>query len=262
MANSYYNRYASFPAGTAARGSEVTAEYDLVVGGFNAVEADVETINAAISGLQVGDPPGFGTTIDTRWYATDTSSSSTTYTCSQGASGTEAIPEGYTIHFIANNNNTGASTLQITDTTDGALPIYKVTGGIYAELDADDITTLSPVMLTKVGTQWVLRTQRQQSIASGTVLAFGGSTIPDDYLLCYGQAVSRITYADLFSVISTTYGVGDGSSTFNLPDLRGKTPMGIDDMGGTPANVEAPFKVANFSPDPELPVTVNWIIRT
>jgi microcystin-dependent protein len=55
-------------------------------------------------------------------------------------------------------------------------------------------------------------------------------------LLCAGQAVSRTTYAALFAVVGTTYGAGDGSTTFNLPDLRGRFPLGKDDMGGSSAN--------------------------
>lgn len=54
---------------------------------------------------------------------------------------------------------------------------------------------------------------------TGTVLPFAGSTTPNGYLLCDGSAVSRSTYANLFKVIGTTYGAGDGSSTFNLPNL-------------------------------------------
>jgi microcystin-dependent protein len=71
---------------------------------------------------------------------------------------------------------------------------------------------------------------------TASLLPFAGTTSPDNWLLCSGQAVSRTTYAALFAVIGTTYGVGDGSTTFNLPDLRGRTPVGKDDMGGTPAN--------------------------
>jgi microcystin-dependent protein len=70
----------------------------------------------------------------------------------------------------------------------------------------------------------------------GVVLPFAGTSAPTGWLLCGGQAVSRTTYADLFAAISTTYGVGDGSTTFNLPDLRGRVPAGKDDMGGTAAN--------------------------
>lgn len=57
------------------------------------------------------------------------------------------------------------------------------------------------------------------SVPVGTVLVFAGSTAPTGYLLCDGSAVSRTTYSALFSVIGTTYGVGDGSSTFNLPNF-------------------------------------------
>ena len=62
----------------------------------------------------------------------------------------------------------------------------------------------------------------------GAIMPFGGGSVPDDYLLCNGQAVSRTTYAQLFSVIGTNYGVGDGSTTFNVPNLKGKVPVGYD----------------------------------
>lgn len=70
---------------------------------------------------------------------------------------------------------------------------------------------------------------------TGTVLPFAGTTAPTDWLLCFGQAVSRTTYANLFAAIGTTYGAGDGSTTFNLPDLRGRVAAGKDDMGGAAA---------------------------
>lgn len=56
----------------------------------------------------------------------------------------------------------------------------------------------------------------------GVINAFGGTTAPDGWLLCQGQAISRTDYADLFAVIGTAFGSGDGSTTFNLPDLRGE----------------------------------------
>lgn len=60
----------------------------------------------------------------------------------------------------------------------------------------------------------------------GVINPFAGSTAPTGYLLCNGSAVSRTEYSSLFDVVGTTYGVGDGSTTFNLPDLRGKIPVG------------------------------------
>lgn len=69
------------------------------------------------------------------------------------------------------------------------------------------------------------------SLPSGAVQEFAGSTAPEGWLMCDGAEISRTTYAALFSVIGTTYGVGDGSTTFNLPDLRGEFIRGLDNMG-------------------------------
>lgn len=60
----------------------------------------------------------------------------------------------------------------------------------------------------------------------GEIKPFAGSVIPTGWLLCDGSAISRTTYSDLFAVIGTTYGTGDGSTTFNLPDLRDRFPVG------------------------------------
>ena len=73
-------------------------------------------------------------------------------------------------------------------------------------------------------------------VPSGVILPFAGATAPDGFLLCAGQAVSRTIYFDLFAAIGTAYGAGDGSTTFNLPDLRGRAVFGKDDMGGSAAN--------------------------
>jgi len=70
----------------------------------------------------------------------------------------------------------------------------------------------------------------------GAVLDYAGTTAPTGWLFCYGQEISRTTYAALFTAISTTYGVGNGTTTFNVPDLRGRVVAGQDDMGGTSAN--------------------------
>lgn len=77
---------------------------------------------------------------------------------------------------------------------------------------------------------------RAAAIPVGTVQGYAGATAPEGWLLCYGQAVSRTTYADLFTVIGTTYGSGDGSTTFNIPDRRGRVGVGKDNMGGVSAN--------------------------
>ena len=63
---------------------------------------------------------------------------------------------------------------------------------------------------------------------SGVILPFGGSTAPSGWLLCNGSAISRTTYAELFAAIGTLHGSGDGSTTFHLPDYRGRFLRGAD----------------------------------
>lgn len=65
-------------------------------------------------------------------------------------------------------------------------------------------------------------------IAAGFVQVYVGSTPPPGWMFCTGAAISRTTYAELFSVIGTTFGIGDGSTTFNLPDYRGRAIFGMD----------------------------------
>lgn len=69
----------------------------------------------------------------------------------------------------------------------------------------------------------------------GTILDYAGSTAPSGFLLCDGAAVSRSTYSGLFNLIGTTFGAGDGSTTFNVPDLRGRVGVGLDNLGGSDA---------------------------
>ena len=61
----------------------------------------------------------------------------------------------------------------------------------------------------------------------GSILPYGGATAPSGWMLCQGQAISRTIYSELFTVIGTSFGSGDGSTTFNLPDLREATTKGV-----------------------------------
>lgn len=81
-----------------------------------------------------------------------------------------------------------------------------------------------------------IATSGASGVPSGAISLYGGSTEPSGWLFCYGQAINRTTYSDLFTVIATTYGSGDGSTTFNLPDCRGRGLFGKDNMGGSSAN--------------------------
>lgn len=91
--------------------------------------------------------------------------------------------------------------------------------------------------LQTVGGQpaWAAGPAGGTGVPTGCVLPYSGAAAPSGYLLCDGTAVSRTTYSDLFAICGTAYGVGDGSTTFNLPDMRGRMAFGK----GTHTDVDA-----------------------
>jgi len=68
----------------------------------------------------------------------------------------------------------------------------------------------------------------ESGVPIGTVVPYAGSTVPTGWLMADGSAISRTTYSALFTAIGTTYGAGDGSTTFNLPSLKGRVSVGHD----------------------------------
>lgn len=66
------------------------------------------------------------------------------------------------------------------------------------------------------------------TVPAGVIVPYAGASAPSNWLLCDGTAVSRTTYSVLFAVTGTQFGSGNGTTTFNLPDLRGRVPVGID----------------------------------
>ena len=107
------------------------------------------------------------------------------------------------------------STLQANVTTTGT--VTRVVGG-------SSVTT-DPLYLSRSGTL--------KFFLPGAIFPFPSQQPPDGWLLCNGQEVSRRDYSDLFNVLNVTYGIGNGRTTFNLPDLRGRTIAGLESMGNT-----------------------------
>jgi microcystin-dependent protein len=68
-------------------------------------------------------------------------------------------------------------------------------------------------------------------VPTGGVIPFGGQIAPGGFLLCQGQAVSRATYATLFSIIGVSFGAGDGVTTFNIPNMINRFPRGVANAG-------------------------------
>lgn len=69
------------------------------------------------------------------------------------------------------------------------------------------------------------------ALPAGSMVDFAGTSAPGGWLMCDGSAISRTVYASLFAAVGTTYGTGDGSTTFNLPDFRGRFARYMDNMG-------------------------------
>ena len=88
-------------------------------------------------------------------------------------------------------------------------------------------------------------------IPTGVIMPYGGSIAPNGYLLCDGAAVSRTDYADLFAVIGTSYGTGDDSTTFNVPDLRECVPVGAGNSERSSSVLKAhdTYTVGQFKDD-------------
>ena len=124
---------------------------------------------------------------------------------------------------------TGSLPRNGTGAMQAALPMggFRITnlGSGSASTDATSLTQVEALIAAAV----VLASP------PGKLAAYAGPTAPTGWLLCYGQAVSRETYSALFAAIGTTWGAGDGSTTFNVPDFKGRTPFGKDDMGGSAA---------------------------
>jgi microcystin-dependent protein len=74
----------------------------------------------------------------------------------------------------------------------------------------------------------VYSTDLLNNLPIGTIMTYSASTSLTNWLICDGSAISRTTYSSLFSLIGTTYGIGNNSTTFNLPDLKGKTLVGFN----------------------------------
>jgi microcystin-dependent protein len=114
-----------------------------------------------------------------------------------------------------------------------------------AELAGNSGQNFEANNLTVAGTATINNATFSGTVSGITVLPVGSvfpyiaSSAPSGFLNCDGTAVSRTTYSDLFAVIGTSFGTGDGSTTFNLPDLRGRTVIGVGTGSGLTARTLA-----------------------
>jgi microcystin-dependent protein len=148
---------------------------------------------------------------------------------------TLAHMDGAMIAFTPHTGNSSPVTLNVDGL--GAKPLRTAPS---QELAVGTLVTGTPYAATYYNStgEWILRGSfAGADVPLGVALPFFCSTLPgSNFVLPSGQAISRTTYAVLFALMGTTYGAGDGSTTFNIPDLRGYVLAGKDDMNGSAAN--------------------------
>lgn len=110
--------------------------------------------------------------------------------------------------------------------------IYLVNGALEWLCDKEPfeetgVLTIENAKLALSAMFWTYFTEEPPMIPIGQITPFGSATMPTKWIKCDGAAISRATYADLFAIIGTNYGVGNGTTTFNLPDLRSRSPYGV-----------------------------------
>lgn len=143
---------------------------------------------------------------------------------------------GHVIAFTPHTTNGATVTLNVDGL--GAKPLRSAPS---VELPAGVLVQGTPYtcLYNNSDAAWYLHNffVNPYAVPVGGFLDYVGTTAPNSaFVFPYGQAVSRTTYSVLFAMTSTTFGVGDGSTTFNLPDIRGRVVAGKDDMGGSSAN--------------------------
>lgn len=114
------------------------------------------------------------------------------------------------------------------DLIDGVLAQHTQTG-THGAITATSVAATTSVTAASVAATTSVTVAGTSVVApAAAIMQYAGSTAPTGWLLADGTAVSRTTYAALFAIVATSYGVGDGSTTFNLPNLKGRVPVGRD----------------------------------
>ncbi len=160
-----------------------------------------------------------------------TGGSSTAYTLSYAvAPGSLADGMTHLVQFHAVNG--AGATLNVNSL--GATPLHYHAAGAWRIAPPGLIDTDEVCRVAYHSSSGAYRLNGRRN-RTGEVVPFAGSMAPAGALLCYGQAISRTAFAGLFVTLGTAHGAGDGSTTFNLPDLRGRAVAGKDNMGGSSA---------------------------
>jgi len=167
------------------------------------------------------------------YYATSVGGAANAITVSAVSPTDYTLTLGKTLRFISPLSNTGSTVLN--PLALGVVTIKRVTNIGTVNLAGGEIVAGGVYDVLYDGTNYILL---NPSVTDNPcdLKPFAGSTAPNGYALTFGQAISRTTFSSVFACAGVAWGPGNGSTTFNLPDLRGRSVFGKDDMGGSAAN--------------------------
>ena len=136
---------------------------------------------------------------------------------------------------VVTSANIVDATITGSDIASGTITSTNITDGTIVNADINASAAITP---SKIAGTAIVANDTSYLNPVGMITPYAGAAAPSGWLLCAGQAVSRTTYSALYTALggaSSPYGLGDGSTTFNVPDLRGRVPAGVDNMNGTDA---------------------------
>lgn len=168
--------------------------------------------------------------------AITTGGTSTAYTVTSNQT-FAALTAGYVVAFVPHTTNGATVTINVDGL--GAKPLRTAPATELQSGVLIEGTPYTATYFTSNSGEWIIHgiVSNYLGLEIGMMMPYVSSTAPNSsYALPYGQALSRTTYSALFTLCGITYGNGDGVTTFNIPDLRGRAIFGKDDMGGSAAS--------------------------